>query len=246
MGNDFDNLFNCFVISLKRTPERLETFCAQNAKCEINFRHFEAIDGAQISEADINRIVTGPIPFRRSLIGNALSHLTLWQRCSEQAKNFIILEDDAVVRRDAKARLPDLISEVKDWDIIVLGNNMDVPLELSIAPGIIYGGGFSAPFPTAQQLSDFAASTYPVGLNRLVLALGSCGYVVSPKGSQVLMQACFPLDHRIVQYNSIRHSFRAGSLDAMMATIYPKLAAYACLAPLVMTANEKAASTTKE
>jgi len=32
----------------------------------------------------------------------------------------------------------------------------------------------------------------------------------------------------------------------MMATIYPQLAAYACVAPLVMTANNKTASTTKE
>jgi glycosyl transferase, family 25 len=246
VGNDFEILFDCFVISLARTPEGLESFRTQNVKCDINFRRFEAIDGAQIDETVISQIVAGPMPFKRSLIGNACSHRMLWQRCSEQAKNFIILEDDAVVRHDAKSRLPDLISEIKDWDIILLGSNTDVPLELSIAPGIIYGGGFSASYPTAQQLSDFAASSYPVGLNRLVLALGTCGYVVSPKGSRALMRGCFPLDQRVVKFNSINHSVRASALDGMMASIYPELAAYACLAPLVMTANNKATSTTKE
>jgi len=244
--NDFDDMFECFVISLSRTPKRLEAFQAQNVKCEVNFRHFEAIDGKQIGEAEMDRITTGMLPFKHSLIGNALSHLALWRRCSEQIKNLIILEDDAVVRHDLKTQLPNLVGKVEYWDIILLGYNTDVPLELSIAPNVIYGGGFSAPFPTAQQLLDFAASTHFVSLHRLLVGLGSCGYVVSPKGSLMLMRTCFPLDHRRVHYNSITHKFRAGSLDAMMATIYPQLAAYACVAPLVMTANNKTASTTKE
>lgn len=246
-NNNFDILFSSFVISLNRTPERLQAFRDHNAKCEINFQHFEAVDGAQVNEAEIGRILApGATPYRRSLFGNALSHLALWQRCAEQTKNFIVFEDDAVVRHDAKARLPSLVGQVDGWDIIVLGCNTDVSLELNIAPGVIYGGGFSAPFPTAQQLSDFAGSTYSVGLQRLNFAMGTCGYVVSPKGAQVLMQTCFPLDNRIVYYASRNYRFRAGSLDAVMATVYPTISAYACLAPLVMTANDKKASTTQD
>ena len=247
ISNQFNAQFYCFVISLKRTPERLQAFREQNANCEINFHHFEAFDGTQLTHSDINRLLAPKaIPYKRSLFGNALSHLTLWQRCAEQHKNYVVFEDDAVVRHDAKVRLLSLLGQFEGWDIVLLGSNTDVPLELSIAPGIIYGGGFSAPYPTAKQLSDFAGSTNPVGLHRLNLAMGTCGYVVSPRGSRVLMQACFPLDNREVRYDSLKYSFRSGSLDAVMAATYPKLSAYACMAPLVMTANNKAASTTNE
>src|SRR6476619_8481961 len=37
--------FSFFVLSLKRTPDRLEKFHANNAGTAIRFEHFEAIDG---------------------------------------------------------------------------------------------------------------------------------------------------------------------------------------------------------
>jgi hypothetical protein len=45
----------------------------------------------------------------------------------------MIFEDYAVVHRDAKALLPALISQVGDWNFIVLGSDADVTLEMSIA-----------------------------------------------------------------------------------------------------------------
>lgn len=183
------------------------------------------------------------MPYSRNSFGNALSHLTLWRQCAGQSKYFLILEDDAVARQDIKARLTALIDNFNDWHIILLGYNTDVPLELIIAPDIFCGTRFSASYPTEKQLSDFSSSSNPVGLHRLYLALGTCGYVVSPKGAQVLMQRCFPLDNRPVNYGSVKYSFSAAALDAVMATIYPTIGAYACLAPLVMTANNRAIST---
>jgi glycosyl transferase family 25 len=244
VSGHFDALFDCFVISLARTPERLKAFSEYNSKSAINFQHFVAVAGDTISEADIGRILApGAMPYSRNSFGNALSHLTLWRRCIGQTKNFMVLEDDAVVRHDTKARLSALLENFNEWDIIFLGYNTDVPLELNVAPGIFCGTRFSPPFPSVKQLSDFASSTNPVGLHRLYLALGTCGYVVSPKGAQVLMQTCFPLDNRLVQYGSVQYAFRAAGLDAVMATIYPTISAYACLAPLVMTPNDKGTST---
>jgi glycosyl transferase family 25 len=242
----FDAQFDCFVISLARAPERLEAFNEINSESTINFQNFVAVDGDKISGADIDRILApGAMPYSRSSCGNALSHLTLWRQCIGQTKNFIVLEDDAVLRHDVKARLPPLIENFDDWDIILLGYNTDIPLELNIAPGIFCGTRFSVRYPNVKQLSDFASSNNPVGLHRLYLALGTCGYVVSPRGAQVLMQTCFPLDNRLVHYGSVQYSFPAAALDAMMATNYPRISAYACLAPLVMTPNDKAASTVK-
>ena len=71
IGGHFETQFDCFVISLKRTPDRLQTFLAQNAKCEIAFQLFEAIDGTQIDTADIEgRIVAkNAMGYTRGIIG---------------------------------------------------------------------------------------------------------------------------------------------------------------------------------
>lgn len=245
-AKNFDDLFDPFVISLSRTPERLEAFTKANSNAAISFKIFNAIEGEKIHEADIPRhFAPGAKFYTRSSLGNALSHLALWQRCVEQRKNFIVLEDDAVTRRDTKERLLGLLESLVDWDIVLLGYNTDVPLELIISPGIFCGTLFSAPYPDSAQLLQFVDASNPVGLHRLKLALGTCGYTISPKGAKVLAQACFPLTNPVVRFGSVNHFFKAAALDAVMATIYPKISAYACLAPLVMTPNNKANSTVK-
>jgi glycosyl transferase family 25 len=108
----FDDQFDCFVINLKRQPDRLQEFLARNASSEIHFRHVEGIDGAQCN------IVAN---WTRGAVGNAMSHLELWQRCAEQSKSFAVFEDDAVVRHDLKAHLTSLAAQVDGWDIILLG-----------------------------------------------------------------------------------------------------------------------------
>lgn len=247
MNDQFDALFDCFVISLKRTPHRLQDFRARNEQCGINLRHFEAIDGAQLNETDIGRIVAkGAIGYSPGRVGVAMSHLTLSQHCAEQAKAFVVFEDDAVARQDIKAQLITATHQFSDWDIILLGYNTDAPLELSIAPDMLYGGTFSTKHPTAKQLSDFASSNNKVGLHRLHLALGLCGYVIMPKGAQNFSRMCFPMDNRLVHSVSLNYSFRSYGLDCIMASIFQNLSAFACVAPLAMTPNNFETSLTQK
>jgi hypothetical protein len=161
-------------------------------------------------------------------------------------KAFIVLEDDAVLRADIEAKLITTIRNLSEWDIILLGYNTDAPLELNIAPGILLRGVFSVKYPKSEQLSDFAASANPIGLHRLRLAMGTCGYVLSPSGANILMRSCFPMDNRFVIYTSGNLRFMAHGLDSMMATVYSKIRAYACVAPLVMTANDHSRSTVQK
>jgi glycosyl transferase, family 25 len=245
MSGQFETSFDCFVISLKRTPERLQSFLVQNAKCEINIQHFEAIDGTQVDAADIEGhiVAKGATGYKAGVVGNAMSHLALWKRCADQEKYFIVFEDDAVARIDIKARLLDTIGQLDEWHIVALGYNTDAVLEVSIAPGIYFGGAFSVKHLTVKQLSDFSKSTNAVALHRLNLMMGTCCYAISPRGAQILMQACFPMDNRPVHYASTGHRFRAYSLDSVMATIYPTKSAYVSIAPLVMTTNDRHTST---
>ena len=156
---------------------------------------------AHKSMPPISRAVSSPkglTRYKPGAVDNAMSHLTLWRRCSNQAKYFVVFEDDAVARNDIKARLLATIDQLAEWHIVLLDYNTDAALEVSIAPVVSFGGGFSLKYPTAKHLSDFANSTNAVALHRLNIAMGNCCYVISPSGAQVLMQACFPMDNRPV------------------------------------------------
>jgi glycosyl transferase, family 25 len=243
MKNQFDTLFDCFVISLKRQPDRLQAFRDRNKPAKIDFKHFEAIDGAQSNAADLDGIVAkGATNYTPGAVGVAMSHLALWRHCTERNNHLVVCEDDAVLRHDIKERLSSL-AEGNNWDVILLGYNMDAAFELKIAPGIDFGGGFSVRFPTAKHLADFANANDSVGLQRLNIALGLCGYAVTSKGAQFLIRSCFPMDNRPVLYRSYGHSIPAYGLDCVMATLYPRMRAYACVPPLVMTPNDHKTST---
>src|SRR6476646_6948903 len=108
--------FSFFVISLKRTPDRLEKFRASNAGTAIRFEHFEAIDGVSMDSSARAAVVaphaTGYTP---GALGIAASHRALWLRCSEQQNPFVICEDDAVLREDILDQLPRVVSGADDW-----------------------------------------------------------------------------------------------------------------------------------
>jgi glycosyl transferase family 25 len=159
--SSFDTLFDCFVINLRRQPERLQSFLRHNKPSGIEFKYFEAVDGVKIEAINIwgPIIAKGAVNYTSGMIGCAMSHLALWRRCAEQKKHFIVLEDDAVVRADIKMQTSSLVLRVPDWDMILLGYNTDVPLELNISPGINFGGLLSVRYPTAKHLSEFVNST---------------------------------------------------------------------------------------
>src|SRR5262245_32085566 len=128
-----NTLFDWYVITLKRQPEKLRAFIERNKSSGVDFQHFEAVDGAQCNIFDLMSgkvVAKGAVNYTPGAIGNALSHLALWRRCAEQNRHFVVLEDDAVVRNDIAVRLNSLTASGEDWVIILLGYNTDASLEL--------------------------------------------------------------------------------------------------------------------
>ena len=177
-------------------------------------------------------------------LGVAASHRALWQRCSEQESPFVVCEDDAILREDTGEQLPMLIGRADDWDIILLGYNFDVGLEIEIVPGILMGGGFSVKYPSQQNLDAFVCDRAQVALHGLNLCFGICAYAVSPAGARRLLQKAFPMDNRPTVIKSANRIVLTNGVDCMMAALYPELSAYACIAPLAMTPNKKHTSLT--
>ena len=53
------------------------------------------------------------------------------------------------------------------------------------------------------------------------------------------------MDNRPTVIKSANRSFPAYGVDCMIATLYPELAAYVCIAPLAMTPNDQKTSLTQ-
>ena len=244
--------FECYVISLARTPHRLTTFIERNAATGLDFRTFEAVDGKLLDPEECFRnglIRRGARLYRPGTLGTASSHRALWQRAVSARSPLLIFEDDVHCRHDIVGQLERVHRLLGDWDIVLLGYNTDAVLELEVLPSCSLGGFFSQAYPRAEDLAEFVRQRSEVAVLPLKNAFGMCSYLVSPAGAKKLLAGVFPLDNRelIVPFNTlISPSERATcrTLDMNVNTLYRRISAYAVLPPLALPANDKSSSVT--
>jgi glycosyl transferase family 25 len=243
---NLDEMFDCHVINLARTPERMAAFYRQNGGCGLAFRRFEAVDGNSIDPDDAvrNKIIKPNTKWdTKGTLGVALSHRTLWEKAIAEQRPLMVFEDDAYVREDFKTSFGDALAHVSDWDIILLGYNTDSLLEIDMISGFVFDGLFALRYPSPEQLRKFAMTRMPTVLLRLRHAFGICGYAVSPSGAAKLRDGCFPMDNRMLEFPNTGRRFRAYSIDGLMNSIYASMKAYVCVPPLVLPPNDKSKST---
>jgi len=245
--------FECYVISLARTPHKLKAFIEQNAATGLSFGHFEAVDGATLewSECVSNGLIRQHARgYRTGSLGSASSHRALWRRAVEARTPVLIFEDDVYCRHDILVQLERVLGLLPNWDILLLGYNTDSVLEVGVTPSCSYGGFFSQRYPSPKDLEEFARESSEVGVLPLKNAFGLCAYVVSPGGAENLLANVFPLDNRelIVPYVRFIHGgdrSQCRTLDMNVNTLYRHIAAYAVVPPLALAPNDKADWRTK-
>lgn len=238
-------MIKAHVISLTRTPDRLQRFRKNNSHVDLAIEHFEAVDGSALRHDDPSLAeIFGPRSesYTPGARGSALSHLRLWQSCIEENWPAVIFEDDAIIRRDFDRVLGKALATMhRDWDIVLFGYNTDSVLTVDTeAARRTYV--FPTKYPSEAVLLRSAMNTPEVAFLRLHHAFGLCGYAVSPKGAQLLSRRCFPLDDRVLHIARIGR-IRASTLDGMMNAVFSKTRAFACYPPAVLSPNDKAAST---
>ena len=195
--------FRYIVISLEREPERLANFHARNGQTNVAIEHFKAIDGAKLRTVNATILANGTSFYTPGAIGVAMSHLALWHECVSSDQNLVNLEDDAHLRHDLSCQLHNICQRY-DWDLILLGCNMNTRIELNISPEIDLAARFSVHDPSPKHLNAFTKMTEPVALCRLRLAFGTGGYAVTPKGAALLTKKCFPLNNRAIYVGGLR------------------------------------------
>jgi len=234
------------VISLKRTPERMELFELINANVGLTFETLEAVDGQLIDLEELTRagITVEGLPWKPGAIGAALSDLRCWERAVASGRPVGILEDDVFLRHDFVRKAVEVCDGMPDdWDIIHLGFNTDTVFDVEIAPGCHAQGSFNVWYPSLEDCERFVKTSNPVAPVRLHNAFGNCSYVVSPKGARKLIDGCLPLAMSEVFVPAYPAVFVANSKDVLMNNLYKDMSAFICIPPLAMPINDKASST---
>ena len=129
------------VINLDRNVERLGEFQTVN-KHLAGTERFPAVDGQKLDIAELAEqglLSTDLLQsefYSIGAVGNAMSHLSLWDRVLKTGKPATIAEDDAIFNlqfaRSAAAVLGQL---PPDWDIIYWGYNFDLFMMFQLLPG---------------------------------------------------------------------------------------------------------------
>ena len=132
------------VINLDRNVERLVEFQTVN-KHLAGAERFPAVDGQKLDIAELAEqglLSTDLLQsefYSIGAVGNAMSHLSLWDRVLKTGKPATIAEDDAIFNlqfaRSAAAVLGQL---PPDWDIIYWGYNFDLFMMFQLRPAWFY------------------------------------------------------------------------------------------------------------
>jgi glycosyl transferase, family 25 len=234
------------VISLKRTPERLELFQLINAQVGLRYEVLAAVDGMTVDPQRLidQRLTVEGLDWKPGAIGAALSHLLCWERAVETGRAVGILEDDVFLRHDFLRSSEQVMGALPpDWDIIHLGFNTDSVFDLEIHPGCNVRGGFSVWFPTFEDCERFVVSTDPAVPVKMHNSFGNCCYVVSPSGARKLIDGCFPMSRRAIPIPTLKAMLLPASKDALMNEQYRTMAAYVSVPPIAVPINDKDQST---
>ncbi|HLJ20809.1 MAG TPA: glycosyltransferase family 25 protein [Stellaceae bacterium] len=234
------------LINLDRSPERLARFMATNGHL-TNVARFPAIDGRAANADELIRAgIIRPETVARyspSDLGCALSHIALWERIQVQGEPITVCEDDAVFNlhfetasKRALALLP------PDWDLILWGWNFNGGLLFELLPGVSPCLSVFDEGEMRRGVENFRTQSYPVSPFRLRQAFGTVCYSVSPKGARALREHCLPLRDAAVYCVVVSREMQNYAIDIAMMGQYPKLNAFVGFPPLVLTSNEREAS----
>jgi GR25 family glycosyltransferase involved in LPS biosynthesis len=244
LGN-IGGLMRTFVISLERTPERLDTFQRLNGSikdCQV----FRAVDGQKISRSEFNAngLCDGTVTYSAGAMGCALSHKTLWELALRTGKAITICEDDAIfhpsfveARACMAAQLPD------DWDLVMWGWNFDSLLLIDIMPTLSPCLMRFDLNVMRRSVEQYMAESVNIHFHHLLRTFGTVCYSVSPNGAQKLLSHVFPIRKMDVFFPGLNKHLPNTGIDIMMNELYPSMKSFVSFPPLMLTPHSTNEST---
>ncbi len=243
MGN-----LQVLVISLERTPGRLESFRRRNEKILDNFELVKGIDG----ELDWNLIKNSKLisekaklNWSKGAIGSALSHLTCWKHCLSKGRNTLILEDDVLLSEHWEKAIKTVMQDLeKTLDLLLLGWNVDSILRAEIFPGLNCTSLFDPSYPSESTLKKILDVGNKRRLCKLYNAFGLPGYVITPQGAKKLLNKLIPLRCEQIKIGRGVPELDSKTLDSQMNFYYEKINAWVLYGPIALAMNDPEGSLT--
>jgi glycosyl transferase family 25 len=163
------------VISL-RGSNRRKACDEQLRRLELPYEFVDAIDGRSLSEREVEKSYQSILnltkfkrPMTRAEIGCYLSHRAVWRRARDEARPFVVLEDDFTLADDFKS----FISAIPDTIL------RDCLVKLDVQ---------DSQRARFQNKTTFDLGPVTVGLFRVVPPC-TTGYVIGPQAAAQLLAA---------------------------------------------------------
>ena len=237
------------VINLDRSKDRLAAFETLNRQLNVNLLRFSALEGMNVARGPLveRGIITADLAYGDGALGNALSHLALWDLAIEKNQAFTLCEDDAILNRGFGAAAELLIQALpQDWHVILWGWNFDSIVLFDMIPGVSPCLGLFDQDRMRMGIDTFQSARLTPQPFRLFNALGVVGYSVSPMGAQAIKQRCLPLRNTDVFIPGLGRAVPNRAIDIVLNDVYPRVNAYVSFPPLIITRNFHSNSTVQQ
>ncbi len=237
------------VINLDRSADRMAAFESLNGRLPVNFIRFSAIEGKNSRRGPLvdQGIITADLRYGDGALGIALSHLALWDLAIERNQPLTICEDDAILNRGfAQTTDAVLQSLPQDWHIILWGWNFDSIVLFDMVPGVSPCLGMFDQDRMRMGTDAFQSAELHAQPFRLFKAFGGVSYSVSPLGGGAMKKLCLPLSNRDVFIPGLGRAVPNNGIDVALNDVYPRINAFICFPPLVITRNFHSNSTVQE
>ena len=253
-GNKTSNQIpdNLCVISLKRTPKRLEEFYRRNNNAleQWNVHVLEGIDGKQHKELfEKSRLISRNVLNGWSLgaIGSALSHMLSWRLCLKLDKPILVVEDDAILATKLNYSLQSLLHERGDQPpFLLLGWNFDSLLQAELEAGLGIISLFEPAYPDESDLKKIVNSPAKRVLCKLKRCFGLPAYLITPKTAQTLLNQVNPLTAEVISMGRGIPEHYSETLDGILNNQYEKIGAEIVFPPLAIAINDQKDSLTRK
>lgn len=205
-----------WVINLRRNRDRLAAFeksyAASDLATAVQLRRLDAVDGKEVEFEECvhpealrklrEQMRSGERQGHEDLtagaVGCYLSHVEAWRRIADSGAPWgLVFEDDALVNRDAWARLEAVLARdgwgdagQDAWDLIFLGtqDRTEAPVEPGVPPGLV----------------------------KLSFVLGLFAYAVSARAARRLVDSALPV-RRQVDWELTKRDLRVYCLNPPVA-----------------------------
>lgn len=234
------------LINLDRSPDRLAAFQAVNGHVMPHVTRFPAVDGKNVERATLveHGIIAPDLGYNDGALGNALSHIALWDIATREDRSLTICEDDAIFNRSFCAASESLLRGLPpDWHLIRWGWNFDGILWFDMIPGVSSCIGWFDQNSLRNGIDAFQSANLSSRLYRFYQAFGTPCYSVSPAGARLFRQRCLPLRNTNVHIPGLKASVPNSWFDIALNGIYRHLNCFVSFPPLVATKNDHEAST---